>query len=204
MNQQINRIQNNHAKIISCSTEQLRRVFGAGKHRFQFNPVATTAQVDAYEQKYQFAFPESYKKFILEIGDGGAGPFYGIQKRFTSFGSTLRDEEAKTYRLPSIYTADCPPGDYWQALLLGPDYEQLEDENDALYMQGNMTLFEVGCGTQGVLVLNGPRKNQVCITDFGSSPYQFCIPPDFLDLYESWQEAVLRGTSAGQAFGFGF
>lgn len=56
-----------------------------------------------------------------------------------------------------------------------------------------MVIFEVGFGIEGLLVLNGPMTGAVCITDYGFTPYSFWDPPQFLDFYEAWQEAVLCG-----------
>jgi hypothetical protein len=144
------------------------------------------ADVTALEKKYSFALPQGYRRFILEVGDGGAGPFYGLKQRFVTFGSSLRAEEARTYSLPSVYTSD-------QAVPL--------DDDEDKHIHGNMALFEVGCGLDGVLVLNGPMCGKVCITDYGYTPHKFWSPPNFLDMYESWQSAVL---SDGNGFGFGF
>ena len=143
--------------------------------------------MDAYEKKYSFDFPEGYKRFILEIGDGGAGPFYGLKQRFVTFGATLRAEEARTYCLPSAYTSHQEVAE--------------SDEEDDPHIHGNMVLFEVGCGSEGVLVLNGPMCGKVCITDYGYIPHKFWSPPDFLDMYEGWQTAVLSDSTRS---GFGF
>ena len=191
MEQQLKRIRANHDRIVGLPSDRLSRVFGAGKHRFVLNPVASLKEVEELEQKYSFVLPEGYKRFILEVGDGGAGPFYGLKQRFTPLGATLRAEEARTYCRPSIYTsgqevAEAGAGD---------------DEEDDPHLHGNMVLFEVGCGSEGVLVLNGPMRGKVCITDYGYTPHQFCTPSNFLDLYESWQLAVLSGRTPS---GFGF
>jgi hypothetical protein len=187
MDQQISRVRSNHARILALPAEAQARVFGSGKHKFLLNPVAMPVQVDELERTYRFSIPEGYRRFILEVGDGGAGPFYGLKQRFVTFGSSLRKMEAATYSLPSVYVSE-------QGVL--------EDEGgDDIYVRGNMMLFEVGCGTEGVLVLNGPMRGKVCITDYGYELHKFWSPPDFLDMYESWQAAVLSETVGG-LFGF--
>ena len=52
--------------------------FGASKHRYQFRPPLAADFVRKAEGQYGFRLPEDYFRFITEIGDGGAGPGYGI------------------------------------------------------------------------------------------------------------------------------
>lgn len=193
MSDQIQRINANHQKILKLPGKQLECVFGSDKHNFKINPPATPNQIIEHERKYRFNFPEGYRRFILEVGDGGAGPFHGIKQQFTGPGATLRHEEAKHFHRESIYQTPCPANEKWQNIVIGPDYQEIEENDDAVYLQGNMVIFEVGFGIDGVLVLNGPMVGAVCITDYGFTPYSFWEPSQFLDFYEAWQEAVLCG-----------
>lgn len=188
MEDQIKRINANHRKILKLPREQLDCVFGSDKHSFKINPPVTPDQIIEHERKYQFNFPEGYRRFILEVGDGGAGPFHGIKRQFTAAG--LLHEEAKHFHRESIYQTPCPADEGWQNIVIGPD---IGEGDDAIYRHGNMVIFEVGCGIDGVLVLNGLMTGAVCITDHGLTPYSFWEPPLFLDFYEAWQEAVLSG-----------
>lgn len=193
MPDQIQKINANHQKILELPRKQLECVFGSDKHKFEINPPATPNQIIEHERKYRFNFPEGYRRFILEVGDGGAGPFCGIKRQFTAPGDTLRHEEAKHFHRESIYRTQCPGNEEWKNIVIGHNYREIEENNDAVYFQGNMAIFEVGFGIEGVLVLNGPMTGAVCITDYGSTPYSFWEPPQFLDFYEAWQEAVLCG-----------
>lgn len=55
-----------------------RVVFGASKHRYQFNPPLAIEQVEAFEQRYNITLPTPYRRFITEVGNVGAGPYYGV------------------------------------------------------------------------------------------------------------------------------
>jgi hypothetical protein len=65
-------------------TEQLRsmgaalKLFGAGAHRYRFNPPLEPEVVAAFEASQALRLPEDYRDFILNVGNGGAGPCYGI------------------------------------------------------------------------------------------------------------------------------
>jgi hypothetical protein len=53
-------------------------VFGADVHRFQLNPPRPEADVLEFEVRHGVTLPREYREFLIDIGDGGAGPFYGI------------------------------------------------------------------------------------------------------------------------------
>lgn len=57
-------------------------------HRYVLNPPVDASLVRQAEEKYGFTLPEDYFYFITEVGDGGAGPWYGVF-RFSDF---LRDK----------------------------------------------------------------------------------------------------------------
>lgn len=67
------------ARLRELSTwDRRRRLFGAESHHYRLNPPATPAQVKAFEAQHKISLPVAYRRFIVNIGDGGAGPFYGL------------------------------------------------------------------------------------------------------------------------------
>ena len=66
-------------------TEKLARlrtarpaVFGVEAHGFHLNPRLSEADTSAFEQDHQVILPSDYRQFLNEVGNGGAGPFYGV------------------------------------------------------------------------------------------------------------------------------
>ncbi len=61
---------------------QLRRmrpvVFGSDAHEFALNNPLPEATLDQFERDLSIQLPHEYKLFITKIGNGGAGPFYGV------------------------------------------------------------------------------------------------------------------------------
>lgn len=65
--------------------ESLRRlsatqadVFGANGHHFQLNPVLDNMEILAFEQRHGIHLPADYRHFLANVGNGGAGPYYGV------------------------------------------------------------------------------------------------------------------------------
>jgi hypothetical protein len=54
------------------------KVFGAGMHEYQLNPPLELQVVESFERQHRISLPDDYKRFITEIDNGGAGPFYGL------------------------------------------------------------------------------------------------------------------------------
>src|SRR5690348_6488288 len=55
-----------------------RKVFGAGAHQYKLNPPLPVSVVEAFEGTHGISLPEDYRLFLTEIGNGGAGPCYGV------------------------------------------------------------------------------------------------------------------------------
>jgi hypothetical protein len=53
-------------------------IFGAQGHRFTLNATLVEADVRAFERQHAITLPTDYRQFLIELGDGGAGPYYGI------------------------------------------------------------------------------------------------------------------------------
>jgi HEAT repeat protein len=52
--------------------------FGAEAHGFELAPPALPSEVSAFERGRKVTLPASYRRFVLELGASGAGPFYGL------------------------------------------------------------------------------------------------------------------------------
>ncbi len=69
---------------IKLKLEKLREldttfeVFGSSTHRYILNPVVDIQIVCEFERRYGCELPEVYRNFLLKLGNGGAGPSYGL------------------------------------------------------------------------------------------------------------------------------
>jgi hypothetical protein len=55
-----------------------RRVFGAAAHQYKLNLPLPVSVIEEFEQRHGVSLPEDYRRFVTEIGNGGAGPYYGL------------------------------------------------------------------------------------------------------------------------------
>jgi hypothetical protein len=53
-------------------------VFGWGAHGFKANPPVTESRLHEFESRRGVQLPEDYRGFLLNVGNGGAGPHYGL------------------------------------------------------------------------------------------------------------------------------
>ena len=52
--------------------------FGADQHEYQLKPPASAEAVAAFEARFHVSLPDGYRNCLLWMGNGGAGPFYGL------------------------------------------------------------------------------------------------------------------------------
>ena len=54
------------------------KLLGAERHRYQFAPVISLSKVRDFEQRHHIQLPPAYVEFLTQVGNGGAGPDYGL------------------------------------------------------------------------------------------------------------------------------
>lgn len=63
---------------LAHDTDPEYRDFGANIHKYELNPPAKLSEVRKFEKEYNIKLPEGFVQYLTEVGNGGAGPFYGI------------------------------------------------------------------------------------------------------------------------------
>jgi len=143
------------------------RLHGALGHRYTLN--APLSGIDAIESQLGFRLPDDYRTF-LSIGNGGAGPYYGILP-FDPAGAQ------------GVF----PATEAW----LEDDADFMTSASEA----GTVALGHVGCGYFAILVVNGPARGQVWYDVRGVGEGYYPAYRSFGDYYGDW----IRLATSGQA-----
>lgn len=174
-------------KDINCNR------FGAKSHQYQLEPVVSLEQVRRYEQKHNIKLPSEYVFFITEVGNGGAGPDYGI------WGIDTKD-------LPPLTETEitpCPP--YITPKLTQEQWEiLLENEDDDFDVtDGTFCVGTKGCTYFNYIISDGTYENMVYYFDanYEESSPPFVLSMKFLEWYENYFLEVIQGNDT---FSFGY
>jgi hypothetical protein len=161
-------------------------VFGANAHEFVLDPPVPVAEIEAFEQEHQIRLPEDYRHFITTIGNGGAGPAYGVFR----FGEQDDGHDFCTWSegyllgdvsqpFPHSDTWNLPPA-FWDEEPDPPEGTSQEEEDklweawdqkiESQYwspsiMNGAIPICHLGCALRQWLVVNGECKGQVWSDD---------------------------------------
>jgi hypothetical protein len=54
-------------------------LFGAHRHKYKLNPILSEDKIRHFEETYRVTLPIEYVAFFTKIGNGGAGPFLGLE-----------------------------------------------------------------------------------------------------------------------------
>ena len=145
------------------------------------NPVASEAEVRAFETRHAITLPAEYRLFITTLGNGGRGPAdYGL----LSLGAVARDlspEERRHWtELPDI-GKPFPFTRHWV-------WEEgaLSSEGTAEQVShGSIMLGTDGCAMYWHLIVTGPDRGipwQLC----GEGIQPVCPKRSFTQWYEDW------------------
>jgi hypothetical protein len=118
--------------------------FGADEHHYRLNPPISIDEVITFETRHGVTLPDDYRHFLLQAGNGGAGPAYGLLPLSDDL---VWGALAKPFALTEAWDqADCQ----------GP-----EDEIPDRYRDGCLQLCELGCGYWSFLVVTGEAAGSV-------------------------------------------
>ncbi len=178
--------------------DQKCELFGASTHKYKLNPPICESVVRAVEESYGFRFPEDYVSFITKIGNGGAGPDYGLRPFEHSLLAYDESDYQEAYKsglkkpclLRPIKTEELTEYAFSkESYEKNPDKfficEQKHGEDDeCCFDNGFFILGTHGCQYDFGLVISGERKGQVFDTD-NDGGYVFSAS-SFNEFYCQW------------------
>lgn len=199
-----------HLQVVAAKLSELRRadiqysVFGAERHRYELRPVASEQKLAAFESQFRIALPVGYRRFLLELGDGGAGPYYGLEPLKNAIFRDLHYKSDSDLLDPS---QPFPCQNHWNLKFEGDvpsqQYADFEREySDNKWVNGLIRICNFGCGVSLNLVVNGPEYGSIWVDDRVSDGGIYPDPyfgqkgrTKFLDWYELWLDRSLAEVS---------
>jgi hypothetical protein len=159
-------------------------VFGSESHRYRLTPPLRPEEVGTLERRHRLSLPDEYRAFITQIGDGGAGPDYGL----FSLAAGLR-ESASTLHRPFPFSTATAQG----VIAARRGGEQYAGVVPAETVGGALAICHSGCAIFYYLVVNGEQRGTVWN---GREDWFPCSSRQgrqwtFLDWYEDWLDRWL-------------
>jgi hypothetical protein len=148
---------------------------------YPMNPCLTPRQVERFESRHGVLLPETYRVFLLEVGDGGTGPpCHGVYH----LGKVGDERGSKGYwnRLPDrAKPFPCRKGWCWE--------ERDRYRKADRIRHGSLCVGNDGCGAFWHLIVTGVERGHLWqFTDVGIQPTN--PRRDFLTWYEDWLDGV--------------
>lgn len=202
-------IMNNQLDNIKAKLEKLQQLdtnlelFGSEKHRYILNPTVQIDAIKQFEAKHKITLPSDYVAFLTTLGNGGAGPFYGLEPLENAVLDDLDYKHKGSVLNPS---KPFPHTDAWN-MEFEPTVSEDEnqEENDRQYeeftnlyfdreqINGVIAICNYGCGISLNLVVNGREYGNVWTDDRGNDGGIYPTIQlgeknkiKFLDWYELW------------------
>lgn len=173
--------------------------FGAHSHQYKLAAPASEAKIKKFEERFGFRLPEEYREFLLRMGDGGAGPYYGLYGL-----EKLKNELSDNSDYPVLEEMILYPKMSDEDWDRAADPEGRRRGEEVHPYAGILPIGSQGCTLMTGLALNGPYQGQVIYydEDFCGKPF-FVREKGFLAWYERWLREVIAGYN-DEDLGFGF
>ena len=199
------------------SGRAIKEVFGANGHGFVMNPVLPEAKLLAFETEHRISLPVQYRKFLIRIGNGGAGPYYGVfplgQMDDVNGLAPWRENDGFIGVLSEPFALSRD----WNDLTGKPsedvmgdedgEYEKQFDEFEKRYwraslMNGALPICHEGCALRIWIVVTGEQAGRLWRdrrAEFKGVQRVLAAdgtPATFSRWYNEWLDTCAQGTSA--------
>jgi SMI1 / KNR4 family (SUKH-1) len=64
--------------IIDNRIAKIKDELDKRRHSWLMQPCLSEEEISNFEQSYDITIPDEYRRFLLIVGNGGPGPFYGV------------------------------------------------------------------------------------------------------------------------------
>jgi hypothetical protein len=106
------------------------KVFGLESHGFCTHPPLVEQTVRDFEAQHRVTLPPEYRGFLIHVGNGGAGPAYGLFKLGEMDNGSGHKVWTEVVDFVGVLARPFPHTGSWNDLTEEPVYDQARD-NDA-------------------------------------------------------------------------
>lgn len=166
--------------------------FGSKKHKYQVNPVISEKDISEFESRYSISLPDDYRWFLSSVGNGGAGPEYGLEPIEHGIYSDLHYGAEEGFIDPSKPFSLTEEWNMKIETSLNPkEQSQFEEEYFSdRWVDGLLRICDRGCGMSINLVVNGPEYGNLWVDDRSSDngiyPLRKSTNTTFGNWYNEW------------------
>ncbi len=129
-------------------------------HRYRLEEPIAPDEVAAFERQHGITLPEDYKAFLTQLGNGGAGPDYGIfplgEGEEQPLWPNVLERLSETFQLNEAWN-DRSLGTTSLGGTFTPDEAYYSDA----VMTGAIPIATKGCALDYWLVVSGPRAGEI-------------------------------------------
>lgn len=141
------------------------KVFGSKSHNYTFNPKVKVNEIVQFEKSNNLLLPKDYREFLLEIGNGGMGPYYGIQEIDLDNPRDFRLEENSVIDLSKVF----PYQKKWNADWINeldwdedrPSESVHNEYWSTSHLSGAYPICHYGHGDSFLIIINGLQKGNI-------------------------------------------
>lgn len=178
---------------MAARRDEALKEFGAARHGYRMNETLDANEIASFEAAAGVSLPEEFSEFLQTVGNGGAGPYYGV----APLQPALCSDRLRSACLLS-------PGmsqERWNeltAFLEDAALSQAEKEQrlDELY-GGLLEIGAMGWTFEMRLVLTGRYRGRIVYIDRTHQIPYFTYEANFLEWYERWLDEIIGGYDTG-------
>jgi len=149
--------------------DRKRVIFGANGHEYKLRPSLDETKIAEFERRYSVRLPDDFRNFLTHVGNGGAGPYYGIHGLDELY--ETREDYWNDLSKPFPYRRQCEGPPELLKAIKDADVDESGDEDrrgeliDEYWRQasrdGSINICEYGCNLRFLLIVNGPEFGRI-------------------------------------------
>ncbi len=148
------------------------QTFGSDTHRYKLNRCLTENDLSAFENIHSIKLPSDYRDFLKQVGNGGAGPAYGLLP-LDQWSIELDIATDKFLSTPF------PHADKWDSKYTGETKDEYYTESKEFqdwetdyfsdkYITGSLRVCHYGCAIYYLLIVTGLETGNIWVDDRAS------------------------------------